>query len=144
MGPNGGQVKNLKPFVKGDERINRGANRRPPAFRFDRAIEKALQYKTPQKLRNAVLKKTGQNVLTYEEAVLAVLVANAANGSARHIEILFKLKGDFARAEAETRRAVERDEGEGENGSTLLIKVVRKSETAEPRDITPETDAPAG
>ena len=144
MGPNGGQVKNLKPFVKGDPRINRGEKRGPVPFRFDRAIEKALQYKTPQKLRAAILKKTGQDVLTYEEAVLAVLVANAANGSARHIEILFKLKGDFARAEAEARRAVERDEGKGENGSTLLIKVVRKSEATEPHDITPENDAPAG
>ena len=59
--------------------------------------------------------------------------------------MVFKLRGDFARAEAEARRKVERGEGEDDNGSTLLIKVVRRSEEFTPivPDILPESPSDA-
>lgn len=139
MAKNRGNVENLKPFVKGDPRINRKGSTR---FNYDTLINRALEFKTPNKLRAYVLKQTGQDTITYEQAILATLVANAAKGSARHIEILYKLKGEFARAEAQAKREVERDEGDGETGSTLLIKVVRRSDItpAQPEQRAPEID----
>ena len=133
--------KNLKPFTKGDVRINRKGHNGNQELRWDRLIDKALNFRTPAKLRAKILKDTGQDAITYEQAVLATLVANAARGSARHIEMVFKPRGDFARAEAEARRKVERGEGEDDNGSTLLIKVVRRSEEFTPivPDILPES-----
>jgi len=144
MAGNRGNVNNLKPFVKGDPRINRAGNRN--GLHFQQVLEKALTYKTPQKLRAQILKSTGQEVITYEQAVLAVLVAKAATGSARHIEILYKLRGDFARAEAEAKKEVgEANDGTGETGSTLLIKVVRRSESPidSAVDVTPQGEADA-
>lgn len=138
MAKNAGQVKNLKPFVKGDPRIKHNGSK--GRIRFDMLMVNALTFKTPAKLRARVLKRTGRDAITWDDAVMAVLIAQAAEGSARHIEILYKLTGAFARAEAEAKKEVEREGGDGETGSTLLIRVVRKTElpTEPMRDITPE------
>lgn len=146
MAKNRGQVVNtkLKPFKKGE--YPGGPGRKKGVFQFNSALYRALEYKTPEKLRAKIKKDTGRDAITWEEAVLAVLVAKAATGSARHIDILFKLKGDYARAEAQARREVEHENPDGEIGSTLLIKVVRKSDVTPPVtpirteiDVTPES-----
>jgi len=135
MAKNRGQVENLKPFEKGNKLAYRGGSKK---FAYDTLINRALQFKTPVKLRAHILKTTGQEIITYEQAILATLVANAAKGSARHIEILYKLKGDFARAEALAKREVEHENDNGEVGSTLLIKVVRREEVQAARQPAPE------
>lgn len=145
MAKNRGQVTNLKPFVKNDPRIYKGGSTK---FAYDYLINRALQFKTPVKLRAHILKTTGQDVVTYEQAVLATLIANAAKGSAKHIELLYKLKGDFVRAELTAKREDARENPDGETGSTLLIKVVRKDETpSEPSkteiDVTPDENPDA-
>lgn len=151
MAKNAGQVKNLKPFVKGDPRIRKGLPKGSTRFAYDNLIKRALQFKTPVALQRSIKAETGQDVITYEQAILATLVANAAQGSTKHMDILFKLNGAYARAEAEAKKEVERDENNGETGSTLLIKVVRRSDVpaaqTEPRapeiDVTPEENTDA-
>lgn len=133
-----GNVNNLtKPFTKNDPRINKKGSTR---FAYDNLIKRALQFKTPVALQRSIKAETGQDAITYEQAIFATLVANAALGSTRHMDILFKLNGNYARAEAEAKKEVDRENGD-EAGSTLLIKVVRRSDvTPAPTQRAPEID----